>query len=60
MMNLIRGHIDLNLLQDNSGDNKGQQINNLNNGKVEQYEVRKFLIVLISLYTCLEEILTVK
>ena len=46
-------HIDLNLLQDNSGDNKGQQINNFNNGKVEQYEVRIFLIVLISLYTCL-------
>jgi hypothetical protein len=45
----------LNLLQDNSGDNKGQKINNLNNEKVGQYEVRKFLIVLISLYTCLEE-----
>ena len=48
-------HIDLHLLQDNSGENKGEKVNNLNNGKVGQYEVRKFLIVLISLYTCLEE-----
>ena len=48
-------HIDLNLLQDNSGDNKGQKINNLNNGKVGQYEVRKFLIILMSLYSCIEE-----
>ena len=47
--------IDIKLLQENSGDSKGQKLNNLNHGIVGQYEVRKFLIVLISLCSCLEE-----
>ena len=48
-------HINLNLHQDNCGEKKGLKINNLNNGKVGQYEVRILLIVLIYLYACLED-----
>ena len=50
-------HIDVHLLQDNSGQIKAEEMNNLNNGIIGQYEVRKFLIVLISLYTCLKEVI---
>ena len=47
--------IDIDLLKANSGRTKGEKLNNLNGGRLGQYEAWKFLIVLISLYTCLEE-----
>ena len=47
--------IDINLLKENSDGKSSEKLNNLNFGKVGQYEVRKFLITLVSLYTCMEE-----
>ena len=47
--------IDLELLNANSGRRNGDKVNDLNHGIIGQYEAWKFLIVLISLYTCLKE-----
>ena len=47
--------IDLDLLKANSGKQKGDPQNNLNHGKTGQHEAWKFLVILVSLHTCLEE-----
>ena len=47
--------IDIKLLKENSGRKCTDKMNNLNNGKVGQYEAWKFLVTLVSLYTCMEE-----
>ena len=47
--------INLELLKENSDGKCSEKIQNLNYGRDGQYEVWKFLILLVSLYTCMEE-----
>ena len=48
-------NIDLNLLKDNSDGKIRGRANSINISRIGQYEVWKFLVILVSLYTALED-----
>ena len=48
-------NINLDLLKNNSDGNMEDKASDINKSRIGQYEVWKFLVVIVSLYTCMED-----